>query len=101
VTGQLTEGRAVGSDNAEPASRWSAEFEEILRRHLPLGNGSLEGSAILADLGLDSLATVSLVIELEEGLDISIPDDLLVPATFVSADALWSAVSSLLEGAPA
>lgn len=81
--------------------QWPAEFEEILQRHLPLSDGPIDGSALLADLGLDSLGTVSLVMELEDSMDIAIPDDLLVAETFTSADSLWAAVSSLLEGAAA
>lgn len=75
------------------------EFDAILLQHLPLGEGSIDGTARLADLGLDSLGTVSLVMELEERLDISIPDDMLIPETFASADALWAVVSGLVNAA--
>jgi acyl carrier protein len=53
----------------------------ILRRHLPLSNGAVAPDVPLADLGLDSLATASLVMEMEDSLGISIPDDVLTPET--------------------
>ncbi len=78
-------------------TQWSPEFDEILRRHLPLQDGPIDAATPLADLGLDSLGTVSLVMELEEALGIAIPDELLVPDTFASAQSLWSAVAHLME----
>jgi acyl carrier protein len=76
---------------------WSESFDEVLRRHLPLGDGPVDGSATLAHIGLDSLETVSLVMDLEETLEISIPDALLIPATFTSANALWAAIAGIID----
>lgn len=70
-------------------------FDGILHKHLPLCDGDIPRDAPLADLGLDSLATVSLVMELEENMEIAIPDDLLIPETFATAAALWDAISNL------
>lgn len=78
---------------------WSPPFDTILRRHLPLSDGPVPPDAILADLGLDSLATVSLVMELEDSFGVSIPDDVLVPDTFRTADALWQVITALLATA--
>ncbi|MFG3309794.1 acyl carrier protein [Streptomyces wuyuanensis] len=75
--------------------KWTPEFDEILRRNLPLSNGPVSADTSLSNLGLDSLATVSLVIDLEEGLGVSIPDSLLVAKTFETADTLWSVIASL------
>jgi len=76
---------------------WPSMFEEILRGHVPLANGAIPPETALADLGLDSLGTVSLIMELEDRLGISIPDELLVPETFQTAAALWAAVSELTK----
>ena len=76
---------------------WSAEFEAILRAHLPLAQGGdIAPTARLLDLGLDSLATVSLVVELEVELGLDLPDEILVPATFETAGNLWHAVKGLV-----
>jgi acyl carrier protein len=80
-------------------THWPAAFEEILARHLPLAEGDVPRDAALSDLGLDSLGTVSLVMELEDSLDISIPDELLVAETFQTAATLWAATSDLLTRA--
>jgi acyl carrier protein len=76
---------------------WSPEFDEILRRNLPLCTGDVEPDVALADLGLDSLGTVSLVMELEDGLEVSIPDDVLVVETFLTGRALWEVISRLVK----
>lgn len=47
--------------------------------------------------GLTSHATVNVVLELEDTLDIEIPDELLVKSTFVSVDALEAALSPLVN----
>lgn len=47
--------------------------------------------------GLTSHATVNVVLELEDALDIEIPDELLVKSTFVSVDALEAALSPLVN----
>jgi acyl carrier protein len=53
--------------------------------------------ARLSDLGLNSLGTVRLVMDIEDTLGISIPDELLVMETFASAEALWSVIAGLGE----
>jgi acyl carrier protein len=72
-------------------------FEAILQRHLPLSEADLPPDVPLADLGLDSLGTVRLVMAIEDGLRISIPDDLLIPETFATANTLWKVISGLLK----
>ncbi|GAA0682439.1 hypothetical protein GCM10010193_40270 [Kitasatospora atroaurantiaca] len=76
---------------------WSRDFDEILGQHLPLSGGVVPEDALLADLGLDSLATVSLVMDLEDGFNLSIPDNLLVSETFETAGALRAVISDLLK----
>jgi acyl carrier protein len=75
----------------------SSEFEAILQRQLPLSEAGLPLDVPLADLGLDSLGTVRLVMAIEDGLRISIPDDLLIPETFATANTLWKVISGLLK----
>jgi acyl carrier protein len=75
---------------------WTYEFESILRKHLPLASeGPIPPAAELRDLGLDSMELVSLLLDMEEGFNIMVPDELLVGPTFATAESLWSAVSSL------
>jgi len=71
-------------------------FLDILSAHLPMlppGTPVLAETE-LSDLGLDSLHTVSLLLDLEDALDISLPDSVLAdPETFRNARNLWSVVS--------
>jgi acyl carrier protein len=75
---------------------WTADFEDILRRHLALpGDTELTADADLADLGLDSMGTVTLLVDLESELGVTFPDESLVAETFATPGALWTLVSSL------
>lgn len=76
---------------------WPESFIAILRKHLPLlDDGTpLTAETSLSDLGLDSMATVRLLVELEEAHDIEFPDEDLVMANFVTPLAVWSLVARL------
>lgn len=78
---------------------WTSEFEELLRPHLVmLGDDlPLPGDRRLVDLGLDSLATVAVLIDLEQTFGVMFPDDALVPETFATADALWTRLADLMR----
>ncbi len=77
---------------------WNDEFEAIVRSHLPLlDDKPLMPDMRLADLGLDSLATVSLLLDLEEEFSLTITDELLTAETFATAMALWTVVSGSAE----
>jgi acyl carrier protein len=77
------------------------KYTSILGSYLPLsGPGPLDPAANLADLGLDSLNTIEILVRLEEEFDIQIPDEKLVAETFATVGSLWSVLSSL-TGAPA
>ena len=78
---------------------WPEQFEEVLRKHLPLAAADdIAPDAVLADLGLGSLELVSLLLNIEDTFVITVPDELLMPATFATAGSLWSAVAPLTKG---
>jgi acyl carrier protein len=79
---------------------WPAEFEAILRGNLPLlDNGhDLSAGMPLVDYGLDSLATVGIILEVEETFAVSIPDEFLVPESFESPGSIWEMVVKLRSG---
>jgi len=79
---------------------WPREFETALRQNLPhLTTASILSPADrLIDLGLDSMATVALVIDIEDACGVELPDEVLVPDTFDTAASLWAAVSSCAAG---
>lgn len=74
---------------------WDNQFESILRRYLPFisAGEQLDASAQLRDLGLDSLATVELLSELESAYHVRFADDALTLETFETAAAAWQALS--------
>ncbi|PTA46445.1 phosphopantetheine-binding protein [Micromonospora sp. RP3T] len=59
---------------------WPSAFEKIMRAHLPRLDPAAPLTATLrpADQGVDSLALVSLLLELEEEFDVPVPDDALL-----------------------
>ncbi|HEX8115350.1 MAG TPA: phosphopantetheine-binding protein [Kofleriaceae bacterium] len=74
-------------------------FLAILRRHLPLiaPSDELALDAPLRELGLDSMATVRLVMELERELGVVLPDSRLTIETFMDAASVWDAVRATME----
>jgi acyl carrier protein len=83
------------------ASAWDVEFERVVRGYLGLlpASSELTPDADLRGLGLDSLASVQLLVTLEETYDIAVPDDLLNHSTFASPLSLWRVVDALRETA--
>lgn len=76
---------------------WAPEFDALLRSYLPAlpSESSLAGDTRLSDFGLDSLSTVNLLLDIESGFDLNIPDELLIPETFETPNNLWKVVETL------
>lgn len=92
-----------GKGGAMAGSDWPEQFEDLLRHHLPDVDASqvVGSDDSLANLGLDSLATVGLLMELEEEFDIIVPDQMLTPDAFRTPGSLWGMVSGLRDGSNA
>ncbi|MFE9287966.1 phosphopantetheine-binding protein [Streptomyces olivaceus] len=78
--------------------QWDDRFEDALRPHLTYlkADAKLIEDARLGDLGLDSLAVVGLLMDIEERYDIVFPDEHLNPETFRTVRSLWSVVQDLV-----
>lgn len=78
---------------------WPPEFESTLRAHLPglEPNESLNGDMQLVQYGLDSMGTVTLLVDLESALDLQFPDEALAPETFETAAVLWEQARRLRQ----
>jgi acyl carrier protein len=91
----MSGGYAV-TDHDTRAAMWSGPFEDLVKAQLTMApDGRLRHDDVLADLGLDSLGAMALLMELEEAYEIVFPDELLVPATFATPGALWSSLCTL------
>ncbi|MBE1582286.1 acyl carrier protein [Nonomuraea angiospora] len=77
---------------------WPVPFEETLRTYLaPLRPGEpISPDLSLADHGVDSLAAVSLLLDLEETFGVAVPDHMLTASMFATPAGLWSVIDSLL-----
>jgi acyl carrier protein len=77
------------------------KFERTLRRHLRLvaADEPIPYEANLVSVGLDSLGTINLLLDIEETFNVSLPGALLTPETFRTRATLESVVASLVEGA--
>ncbi|MEU5306062.1 acyl carrier protein [Streptomyces noursei] len=60
---------------------------------------ALEPDDSLPRLGLDSMGTVGLLVELEETFAVTIPDEDLTAATFATPATLWTTLSGLVQAA--
>jgi acyl carrier protein len=82
-----------------PMAAWDLLYEKVLRPHLPYANAdrALAPTDGLADLGLDSLETIALLLDLEAEYAITFPDELLTNETFSTVGALWAAIAPLVD----
>jgi acyl carrier protein len=76
----------------------TTQFEECLRRHLRLvKTDSINYDMELAQLGLDSMTAVAVLLDMEKTFKIKFPDDMLVEGTFRTAGKLKQAIQKLRE----
>ncbi|MEE1748366.1 phosphopantetheine-binding protein [Streptomyces sp. NPDC059118] len=88
------------TDENRQAGPWDPAFEDLLHQTLPrlAARGPLAADASLRAAGLDSLAMVELLVQVEQAYGISIPDENLVADTFATPAQLWDVVSALRAG---
>jgi len=74
-----------------------SNFVAAVRRNLPLlsQDETITEDLDLTAAGLDSLAMVNLLMEVEDEFAVTIPDDKLNGAVFSTPKALWSTISEL------
>ena len=80
------------------ATDLTAKLQEILRpklRFLPR-NADLPMDADLSKLGLDSMASIDLLMDIEAQLGVKIPDELLTVDTFNTGNHLLEVVEKLV-----
>ena len=76
-------------------------FVDILRRHLKYleAGEEVDFDAELRPLGLDSMAALNLLFDLEDAFDVMLPDEYLVDRTFATANALYTAITTVATAA--
>lgn len=79
---------------------WPSDFEALLRNYLLLleEDTPITPDLVLADYGLDSLATVSLLLDLESHYSLTIPDELLTVSRFTTPSGVWTVLEQILTG---
>lgn len=70
-------------------------FLDIINNHLQDELNTDTKDKDLKELGLDSLASIELLLEIEEAYDIVFPDELLTEDTFSSGGNLWGIITDL------
>jgi acyl carrier protein len=77
-----------------------AQFAALVRRHIARRDefADLPMDASMDELGLDSVAALNLMLDLEETFGVTFPPSMYTEDTFASPTALWRAVSSLRLG---
>jgi len=76
----------------------TTQFEEVLRRHLRSTKpDAINYDTELAQLGLDSMTAVAVLLDMEKTFAIKFPDDMLVEGTFRTAGRLREAIQLLRQ----
>ncbi|MBK3569780.1 phosphopantetheine-binding protein [Streptomyces sp. MBT62] len=77
----------------------TAEFLAVVREYLPgLAPGQHpEPDVPLSSYGLDSLGSISLMLALEEALELTFPEELLTAERFSTTGSLWATVLELRQ----
>lgn len=77
-----------------------AQFVDLLRSHLKYlkPGAELDFEQQLKPLGLDSMAAVDLLFDIEDSYGVILSDRYLTEATFSTAGALWMVISQLKNG---
>jgi acyl carrier protein len=71
---------------------------DVLTRHLRRMPPDGDWSAVtLADLGLDSMTAIEVVVDIEETFDTQFPEELLVRETFATFGSLEAVVRSMVS----
>lgn len=76
---------------------WDDQFEEVLRANLQFlpADQPLDPADSLQELGMDSMGTIQLLLELEETFSVTFPDEALTAETFATPGSLWKVLSEL------
>jgi acyl carrier protein len=75
-----------------------AKFIEVINKYVQEDFTETLKNEDLKELGLDSMGSIELLLELEEAFNISFPDELLTEDTFSSASKLWESINELNKG---
>jgi acyl carrier protein len=76
------------------ATPWPPSFDELLRSYLHIADGEkITADLRLADHGLDSMATVSLLLDLESTYGVMLPDEQLHLVVSADVAQLWALFS--------
>ncbi len=74
------------------------KFRSVLDNYISIDNGDeIQFDRPLTELGLDSVAVIQLMIDIEMTFDVVFPDELLSAETFETAGSLWAVVESLMN----
>lgn len=73
------------------------EIRQILKDHgrLPVDAAMLDANADLYQAGMNSHASVNVMLALEDHFDVEFPDSMLTPSVFESIASIEAAVSTL------
>lgn len=80
---------------------WDERFESIIRDRLPhlRPDLALEPDLVLAAHGLDSMGTLGLIAALEDEYALTLPDEAVTPANFVTPRTVFEMLRALVPAA--
>jgi len=77
------------------------ELEVVLRRYLKQvkSDQPIDPDTLLTKLGLDSMTSINLMLDLETSFNVMIPDEMLTAEVFATASSLRKALETLVAKA--
>ena len=86
-------------DEAGAPDRIMSQVMQVLARHVPPGTvlADIGRDVALVSIGVDSMRSIDLLMDLETDLALNFPDELLVPDNFRTIATLCATVETLLR----
>ncbi|WP_245946548.1 phosphopantetheine-binding protein [Paenibacillus cellulosilyticus] len=72
-------------------------YKQVLDKYVKVSKVEITGSESFQDLGIDSMSSINLLVELEELLGVEVAPELLTEDTFSSVGKLWDVFAGLLQ----
>ncbi|WP_078557199.1 phosphopantetheine-binding protein [Bacillus alkalicellulosilyticus] len=71
-----------------------SRFEEIMREHVV---DQFDMERELSNMGIDSLGTIDLILDLEDAFDIEFPDEYLNEESFKNGNSIWGSINEIIK----
>lgn len=72
-------------------------YKQVLDKYIKISKPEITGHESFQDLGIDSMSSINLLVELEELLGVEVAPEYLTEDTFSAVGKLWDVFAELLR----